>query len=164
MEEHFQLKKYQTINKMEQIEFDDLLQKHIKNLLEISWEYIYYSNEIDNMLIYCLLGKNEYFDNFYEIQDKYVERHKIYLIDSKFIVTDERQEWHVENSMDEIRKIESLFLQYERDVPFEVKVIYSFNPIKLDVKFGYEDPLKNSDSAIGDGFRAWIKSLEIDML
>lgn len=143
-------------------EFDKQLQEHIKNLLEISWEYIYYSNKINTIYIYCLLGKDEYFYNLYEIENTFFKKHKIQLIDEKFLVTDERQEYINENSMNEIRKIEQLFKEYNREVPFEIKIIYSLTTQKLDVKFSYETPFKNGDkSCIDDGFNSWMKSLGI---
>lgn len=146
---------------MNQKEFDKQLQNHIKNLLEISSEYIYNSKNVENIFIYCLIGQNKYFDLIYQVEDKYFERHKIYLIDSNFFVTDERQDWLIENIVNERSLIESLFKKFEREVPNEIKIIYSPKSAKLEVKFSYDNPLKNENSAIGDGFRDWIKSLGI---
>lgn len=148
---------------MDQKEFDKQLQNHIKNLLEISSEYIYNSKNVENIFIYCLIGQNKYFDLIYQVEDKYFERHKIYLIDSNFFVTDERQDWLIENIVNERSLIESLFKKFEREIPFEIKIIYSPKSATLEVKFSYDNPLKNEDSAIGDGFRNWIKSLGIKM-
>ncbi len=148
---------------MDQKEFDKQLQNHIKNLLEISWEYIYNSKNIENIFIYCLMGQNKYFDLIYQVGDKYFERHKIYLINSDFFVTDERQDWLIENIVNERNLIESLFNKFKREVPFEIKITYSPKSTKLDLKFSYDDPLKNEGSAIGDGFRNWIESLGITM-
>lgn len=142
-------------------EFDNQLQNYIKNLLEISWDYIYNSKNIDNIFIYCLIGQNKYFDIIYQEEHKYFERHKIYLIDSDFFVTDDRQDWLIEKIVNERNSIESLFKKFEREVPFELKIVYSPKSVKLDVKFSYDDPLKNEDSAISDGYRTWIKSLGI---
>jgi hypothetical protein len=64
--------------------------------------------------------------------------------------------------VNERNSIESLFKKFEREVPFEIKIIYSPKSGNLDVKFNYDDPLKNKNSAIGDGYRAWIKSLGIE--
>ncbi|MBP4137585.1 hypothetical protein [Flavobacterium geliluteum] len=147
---------------MDYNEFDTLLQNHIKNLLEISLDYTYNSKNIDNIFIYCLIGQNKYFDIIYQNNDKYFERHKIYLINSNFLVTDDRQDWLIQKIVNERNSIESLFKKFEREVPFELKIIYSPKSGKLDVKFNYDDPLKNEDSAIGDGFRSWIKSLGIE--
>jgi hypothetical protein len=142
-------------------EFDKELQKHIKTMLEIAWEYIYSSKKIDNIFIYLLIGKEKYFDIVYQVENKYFERHKIYLIDSNYVVTDEHQEWLIKNIMNERSAIELLFKSFEREVPFEIKIIYSPKLGNLDVKFGYDNPIKNNNSAIGDGFRAWIKSLGV---
>jgi hypothetical protein len=148
---------------MDQKEFDKQLQNHVKNLLEISSEYIYNYKNVKNIFIYCLIGQNKYFDLIYQVEDKYFERHKIYLIDSDFFVTDERQDWLIENIVNERSLIESLFKKFGREVPFEIKIIYSPKTKKLDVKFSYENPIPNEDSAIGDGFRAWIKNLGIQL-
>lgn len=148
---------------MNQNEFDKKLQKHIKNLLEISQEYIYNYTNVENIFIYCLLGQNKYFDLKYQVEDKYFERHKINLIDSDIFVTEERQDWLIENIVNERSLIESLFKKFEREIPFEIKIIYSPKSAKLEVKFSYDDPLKNEDSAIGDGFRNWMKSLGINL-
>lgn len=39
---------------MDQKEFDKELQTHIKNLLEISWEYINNTKNLDSIYIYIL--------------------------------------------------------------------------------------------------------------
>jgi len=144
-------------------EFDKQFQNHIKNLLEISWDYIYNYKNLDHIFIYCLMGQNKYFEILYQTESEYFQRHKIYLIDSDFSVTDDHQEWLIEKIVNERNSIESLFIQSERELPFELKIIYSPKSGKLDVKFSYDDPLKNEDSAIGDGYRAWIKSLGIEI-
>lgn len=138
------------------------MQNYIKDLLEISLDYIYNSKNIDTIFIYCLIGSNKYFDIIYQNDDKYFERHKIYLLNSNFLVTDDRQDWLIQKIVNERNSIESLFKKFEREVPFEIKIIYSPKLGNLDVKFNYDDPLQNKNSAIGDGYRAWIKSLGIE--
>tara|TARA_R110000868_G_C10727429_1_gene751309 strand:- start:344 stop:667 length:324 start_codon:yes stop_codon:yes gene_type:complete len=104
---------------------------------------------------------DKYFDIIYKVKDKYFERHKIHLIDETFLATDERQDWLVENIVNERSLIESLFKKFGREIPFEVKIIYFPINGSLDVKFNYENPLQNEDNAIGDGFRNWVESLGI---
>lgn len=57
--------------------------------------------------------------------------HKINLIDENFYVTDEHQGCLIKNIVIERNEIESLFAKYRREVPYEIKIIYSPKTSKL---------------------------------
>lgn len=149
---------------MEDNKFDLELQKYIKSIVEIVWDYIYNFNDIDGMYIYMLLGRVQSSNIFYMYNGIPYKKHKIFNIKSDFIVTDAKQQLLNKQTLDQIEKIETLFKQYEREVPFEIKIIYSPKTTNLDVKFSYENPFKNGDkSSIDDGFIAWTNSLGIQL-
>lgn len=148
---------------MNQNEFDIELQKCIKKTIEIAWDYIYNSNELDAIYIYTLLGNIKTSEHVFIHNEIPFEKHKISNINSDFIVTDEKQGLLNSETMLEIEKMEELFKEYNREIPYEIKIIYFPKTKKLDVKFNYENPFPNEDSAVCDGFRAWMKDLEINL-
>lgn len=148
---------------MDQKQFDIELQQCIKSTIEIAWDYVYNFNELDNIYIYMLLGEIKSMGHLFVYKEVSYKKHKIFDISPEFIVTDERQRRLNKETMVEIKKIELLFTEYARELPYEIKIIYSPKTKKLDVKFGYENPIPNEDSAVDDGFRNWIKSLGIKM-
>ena len=148
---------------MDQKQFDIELQKNIKNTIEITWDYIYNFNDLDGIYIYMLLGEIKNTDFVFVYNGIPYKKHKIFNISPEFKVTDEKQDLLNTETMIELEKIEKLFIEYSRNMPYEVKITYFPRTKKLDVQFGYENPFPNEHSAIGDGFRNWIKSLGITM-
>jgi hypothetical protein len=148
---------------MNQKQFDIELQKIIKNTIDITWDYIYNFNDLDGIYLYVLLGTIKSSDIVFVYKEVPYKKHKIFNIRPDFIVRDDKQDLFNTEIMLEIEKIEELFIKYKREMPYEIKIIYSPKTKNLDVKIGYENPFSDEDSAIGDGFRNWIKSLGITM-
>ena len=148
---------------MNQNQFDIELQKCVKNVIEIAWDYIYNFNELDAIYIYILMGRIKTSEHVFLYNEIPFEKHKISNIKEEFIVTDERQESLNEKTITEIEKMENLFNEYQRDMPFEVKIIYSQKVKKMDLNFNYENPFTNKNSSIDDGYLSWMKILGIKL-
>lgn len=148
---------------MNQSEFDIKLQKCIKNVIEIAWDYIYNFDELDAIYIYILLGRIKTSEHVFLYNEISFEKHKISDIKSQFVVVDDRQELLNNETITEIEKIENLFNEYNRDMPFEIKIIYSLKTKKMELNFNYENPFVNKNSSIDDGYLSWMKTLGIKL-
>ncbi|MBP4143086.1 hypothetical protein J3S90_14870 [Flavobacterium sp. P4023] len=148
---------------MNQSEFDIKLQKCIKNVIEIAWDYIYNFDELDAIYIYILLGRIKTSEHVFLYNEIPFEKHKISDIKSQFVVVDDRQELLNNETITEIEKIENLFNEYNRDMPFEIKIIYSLKTKKMELNFNYENPFVNKNSSIDDGYLSWMKTLGIKL-
>ena len=146
---------------MEKIEFDDKLFSNIKDILQLSYEYVDTSSLIEIICVYISLEWVNFYDVIYKIENKFQERHKVDVVLKNADISIENQRILVRSVNEVIGNIRELFIQNHREVPTQIKIIYSPVTGKNKVKFNYEK-LHNDELLIGDNDLAeeWFEELQ----
>jgi len=146
---------------MEKIEFDDKLFSNIKDILQLSYEYVDTSSLIEIICVYISLEWVNFYDVIYKIENKFYERHKVDVVLKNADISIENQRILVRSVNEVIGNIRELFIQNHREVPTQIKIIYSPVTGKNKVKFNYEK-LHNDELLIGDNDLAeeWFEELQ----
>lgn len=117
---------------MEKIEFDDKLFSNIKDILQLSYEYVNTSPLIEIIGVYISLEWVNFYDVIYKIDNKFYERHKVDVALKNADISIENQRILIRSVNEIIGNIRELFVQNDREVPTQIKIIYS--PVREKIK------------------------------
>ena len=138
--------------------FEEQLMDIQSDMLTLSLEYI--ENKAEKVYVYGVLEAGLVsFDVFYKIGKHISEKHDVnkYLLE-KINDSDDIQFSLLEYGIEDLEKIESLFKEYSRAVPTEIKLVYDVGKNSLKSKYNYDAIYeKNEDLSVSDVFETWVQ-------
>lgn len=137
-----------TINKLENQgdksnmeEFEKYFSEIQADMISICLEYV--NNRAGKIYLYASCEGNIIFSSFfYKINSMYVKKHNlndaIDKSEERYDVSTERQFTVLDIINEDIKKIKNLCIEYERDVPTELKLIYDVKKNSLKAEYKYD--------------------------
>lgn len=148
---------------MKNVNFDKTLFKHVENILINCIDYTNNSSsKIDIVYVYISFEWVIFYNVYFKLtNDVFYKKHKINAFIEDVDVSPERQSALNKKNNYELGKVKSLFEESEREVPTQIKIIYSSLTGKNKIKFNYEK-LHNDELFIGDDDLAeeWFEELQ----
>tara|TARA_R110002020_G_scaffold323714_2_gene539540 strand:- start:3429 stop:3902 length:474 start_codon:yes stop_codon:yes gene_type:complete len=123
--------------------FESEFEKLTKQLVEVCFEYVKYdSKNVDEIYIYCSTECSTiWFDAFFRLNGSIVKRHKV---GDKYEITDQKQLSLVKVSNKIIQQLIDNFKKYSKEVPTEIKIVYTIDGGKFDCNLTYETIWENN--------------------
>ncbi|WLR42880.1 DUF600 family protein [Bacillus carboniphilus] len=121
--------------------FEDRFSKLQADMISICMEYI--EERADKIYVYASCEESIISSKFfYLINNKYVKPHKVNDVlaneDERYNVSSERQFMVLDILNEDIEKIKELCLDYEKDMPTEMKLIYDVKSGKYKAEYKYD--------------------------
>lgn len=145
------------------IPFDEKIIDHFKNIMSESIQYA--NNEVDKILsvnVYISFEWIIFFNVFFRLNNNELyKKHKINAWMKDVDTSAEKQRSLNRYCNSELAKIKDLFIRYNREIPTQIKIIYSPNGGNFESKFSYEKH-HNDELFIGDDSLAndWFQELQ----
>ncbi|WP_297430667.1 hypothetical protein [Clostridium sp.] len=122
-------------------EFEEYFSEIQADMISICLEYV--NNRAEKIYLYASCEGNIAFSSFfYKINNIYVKKHNLNdAIDEseeRYDVSTERQFAVLNIINDDVKKIKNLCIEYERDVPTELKLIYDVKKNSLKAEYKYD--------------------------
>lgn len=141
--------------------FELSLNKIIKSMVEISYEFADRSKEIDFIYIFCSIEESVFFTFFYKINGVLVKRHKLNdFLNKSCDVSPERQFAADDIGHSDLYALQALFEDENKDKPLSIKISYNTKTSKFSTDFIYEKLLMDSEYGVQDLVEDW--KLEIN--
>lgn len=123
--------------------FKSEFEKLTKQLIEVCYEYVNYdSKNVEEIYIYCSTESSTiWYDSFFRINGSIIERHKV---GDEYHITDQKQLSLVKVSNSIIQELIVNFKKHSKDVPTEIKIIYTIEGGKFDCQLAYVTIWKNN--------------------
>lgn len=145
---------------MHNAEFDKRFAELFTDMVEIAFEYVGRNKaEVDNVYVYVSMEKGILFYNvFYRINGQLVEMHRVNTVSKEqYDLSDERTFGLLDLGIEDARQAEGLFRTTGREVPTEMKMVYSPKTGAFDNQLSYElrysnDPVKSPARVFDDWF------------
>ncbi len=143
--------------------FEDYFSEYQADLVSLCLEYV--NKKADKIYIYCYHELGEYGMNvFYEINGKYVKKHKVNESLHEVDTSEERKTSLLRISREDVLKIINLCKKYNREAPTEMKLINNAATNKLEASYSYDlkftDQLKSSNEIFNEWFDEVSECLE----
>ena len=138
--------------------FDNDFQSLLTEIVELSFEYVDNNvDEVDTVYTIGLIEKGYFFKTFYKINGQLAKSHKINEISKKQYDISSTRAFNLLNLGNEIlMKIENLFVDYNREIPTILKLVYFPKTGKFESYFGYEKNFSNSTTKTAqDVYEEW---------
>ncbi|MBL5804593.1 MULTISPECIES: immunity protein YezG family protein [Heyndrickxia] len=121
--------------------FEDRFSELQADMISICMEYI--EERADKVYVYASCEESTISSKyFYLINNKYVKPHKVNDAlangDERYNVSSERQFMVLDILNEDIEKIKELCLDYEKDMPTEMKLIYDVKSGKFKAEYKYD--------------------------
>lgn len=113
---------------MDAAEFDERFEELSTGMVEIAFEYVGRNKaEVDNVYVYASMEKGILFYNvFYRINGKLVEMHQVNTVSrQQYDLSDDRAWKLLEVGTEDVQQIQQLFKDAGREVPTQMKMVYS---------------------------------------
>ena len=144
--------------------FDSKFSKIITEMVEIAFEYVDYNKkEIDAIYIYSSLEDNNFFYNiFYCVNGQLTKLHKLNDISKKqYDLSDKRTFGLLGLGNKYLQEIKKLFIEDEREVPTQMKMVYYPKTEKFSTDISYEIYWSNNTELLpSDIFQQWYTEIE----
>ena len=144
-------------------DFDSKFSKIITEMVEIAFEYVDYNEkEIDTIYIYGSMEDYSFFYNvFYRVNGQLTELHKLNDISKEqYDLSDERTFGLLELGNKYLQEIKKLFIEDEREVPTQMKMVYYPKTKKFSTDISYEPYWSNNTELLPDDiFLQWYKEI-----
>ncbi|HVS95057.1 MAG TPA: hypothetical protein VHE54_01180 [Puia sp.] len=148
---------------MSPAEFDQRFQELFTDMVTIAFEYVDSNKaEVDEVYVYCSMEKGNLFYNvFYRINGQLVEMHRVNTVSSKqYDVSDDRMFRLLDQGKDDVRETERLFKEAGREVPTEMRMVYSPKTGAFNNDINYDLHYTNHPTkTISDVFEEWYAAL-----
>ncbi|MFP3888236.1 DUF600 family protein [Priestia filamentosa] len=136
-------------------EFEDKIRELQADMVSICMEFV--EDRADKVYVYASCEEGMVSSKFfYCINNKYVKAHKVNDAleneEERYDVSPKRQMMVLDIINEDIRKIEALCEEYERDMPTEMKLIYEVKSGKFQAQYQYDLVHSNDDVKIPDDF------------
>ena len=122
---------------------------------------------VQMIYIYCSYESNTiYGDCFFEITKKVVKKHQLNDIKGKeegfeYDVSEERQRGLLDIISEDIEKIYTLCMEYGKDMPTEMKLVYDVKKNSLKADYCYENLWTDSETKLGlDICEEWFEEVK----
>ena len=138
--------------------FDNDFQSLLTEIVELSFEYVDNNvDEVDTVYTIGLIEKGYFFKTFYKINGQLAKSHKINEISKKQYDISSTRAFNLLNLGNEIlMKIEKLFVDYNREIPTILKLVYFPKTGKFECYSGYEKTFSNSTTKTAqDVYEEW---------
>ena len=141
--------------------FEDYFSELQTDMVAICLEYAH--DKADNVYIYCSIEDNMFSVGFfYKINGKILKRHEINKENPECDVTVGMQKQVMQILMDDLKKIQEKFIQFDREMPTEMKLIYDVNTNKMSADYNYEKAISGDSSITAyDMEKKWFGQLEV---
>ena len=106
--------------------FDNDFQSLLTEMVELAFEYVDDNvDEVDTVYTIGLIEKGYFFKTFYKINGQLAKSHKVNDISKKQYDVSSTRAFNLLNLGNEIlMKIENLFIDYNREIPTILKLVY----------------------------------------
>ena len=138
--------------------FDNDFQGLLTEIVELSFEYVDNNvDEVDTVYTIGLIEKGYFFKTFYKINGQLAKSHKINEVSKKQYDISSTRAFNLLNLGNEIlMKIEKLFVDYDREIPTILKLVYFPKTGNFESYFGYEKTFSNSTTKTAqDVYEEW---------
>ena len=138
--------------------FDNDFQGLLTEIVELSFEYVDNNvDEVDTVYTIGLIEKGYFFKTFYKINGQLAKSHKINEVSKKQYDISSTRAFDLLNLGNEIlMKIEKLFVDYDREIPTILKLVYFPKTGNFESYFGYEKTFSNSTTKTAqDVYEEW---------
>jgi len=125
---------------MTQEEFNGQFKELFSGMVQLAFEYVNNDSEVEEVYVYAdLEGGMHYFNTFFKINGKFAQMHSVNDFLTNPVETSLRRKKEVsELGIEDIKKIRSLFDEFQGKVPTCMKFIYSTKNDKLDSDISYD--------------------------
>ena len=133
--------------------FEEQFTEYQADMVSICLEYVDWRADV--IYIYCSYESNTiYGDCFFKIHGKILEKHKLNDVksdeeDFEYDVSEERQRGLLDIISEDIEKIYALCIEYGKDMPTEMKLIYDVKKNSLKADYCYENLWTDSETKLG---------------
>lgn len=144
--------------------FEDYFSQLQADMTQICLDYT--EGKAEKLFIYCSCEDNVIAADFFcRINGKTVKKHKLNDArkngDPEYDVSLGRQKTAVNALNEKVRSVRELCLQYHRDMPTQIKLVYDAAGNKLRADYAYEPILgKKADLTIHDVIDAWYQEMQ----
>ena len=138
--------------------FDNDFQGLLTEIVELSFEYVDNNvDEVDTVYTIGLIEKGYFFKTFYKINGQLAKSHKINEVSKKQYDISSTRAFNLLTLGNEIlMKIEKLFVDYDREIPTILKLVYFPKTGSFESYFGYEKTFSNSTTKTAqDVYEEW---------
>lgn len=144
--------------------FDSKFSKILKKMVEITFDFVEYDkNEVDYIYIYTSMeGSGFFFNFFYKIKNQLIKKHQVNTLLSKTVdVSSIKQQSVMHLGNEYLEEVKKLFVEDEREVPTQIKMIYCPNTGSFSSKINYDLHWSNQTYLNDvDIFQQWYKEIE----
>lgn len=135
--------------------FEDYFSEFQSDLVSLCLEYV--NKKADKIYIYCYHELDEYgmMNVFYEINGKYVKKHKVNESLQEINTSEERQTELLRIGSEDVLKIINLCKKYNREAPTEMKLIYNAVTNKLEASYSYDLKFTYQLKSSNEIFNEW---------
>lgn len=125
--------------------FEDYFSELQADMVSIALEYV--DKRADYIYIYCSDENNfQAFDVFYQISGQVIKKSQLNTINTNYDVSINRQKVMINIGMEDLRSINKLFYDHNREMPTEIKLIYDVKNNKLNCEYSYDLKFSNSET------------------
>ena len=138
--------------------FDNDFQSLLTQMVELAFEYVDDNvDEVDTVYTIGLIEKGYPLKTFYKINGQLAKSHKVNDISKKQYDVSSSRAFNLLNlGNDILMKIENLFIDYNREIPTILKLVYFPKTGKFESYFGYEKNFSNSTTKTAqDVYEEW---------
>jgi len=141
--------------------FEDYFEELHRDMVSICLEYV--ENDVDDIYIYCSYEPpGYYFDVFYRMGSKVLQKGKVNDSGRRvFDVSKDRQLKLLQIGREGLKKLHDKYIDFNRDMPTEIKTIYSASEKKMYAECSYELKYSNTDDMLpGNIFDMWYEEIK----
>lgn len=138
--------------------FNNDFQSLLTEIVELAFEYVDNNvDEVDTVYSIGLIEKGYFFKTFYKINGQLAKSHKVNDISKKQYDISYARAFDLLNNGNEILiKIENLFVDYNREIPTILKLVYFPKTGKFESYFGYKNNFSNHTTKTAqDVYEEW---------
>lgn len=145
--------------------FEDYFSEIQADMVDICMEYV--DDKADEVYIYCCYEDGMLTSNyFYNIDGNVLMKHKlndISINNIEYDVSTERQGMILSILNKDIRKIKELCLEYKREIPTEIKLIYNVKENSLKAEYKYENVWSDDPKKLPqDVAKEWFEKIKLE--
>lgn len=139
--------------------FEDYFSELQADMVAICLEYAH--DKVDNIYIYCSVEDNMFSVGFfYRIKSKLLKRHEINKENPECDVSVGMQKQVMQILIDDLKEIQKRFVEFDREMPTEMKLVYDAYTNKLTADYSYEKIiLEDSNLTAYDVEKKWFEKL-----
>lgn len=141
--------------------FEDYFSELQADMVSICMEYV--EKRAERIYIYCSFEDNVISSGFYRINGKVVKKNKlndaIKSGEKTYDVSVARQKGAVKIINEDIKKLNRICQEYQRDMPTQIKLVYDIVENKLNADYSYDLIFSNDKSRTAyDVLEEWYQS------